>query len=85
MINRIAEIRRAEGLTQTQLAKALSDRLGRDRPFDQTTVSAYERGATGVPDPVKLALADILRCSLPWLMGWDNDNPGPAKRKQVAA
>ena len=68
-VNRIAEMRRAEGLTQKQLANRLAKYLQRPA-VDQTTISAYERGRSEIPDAVKLALSKALRCPIPWLMNW---------------
>jgi transcriptional regulator with XRE-family HTH domain len=69
-VNRIGEMRRAEGLKQAELASRLTEELG--RPIDRAAVSDYERGKAVVPDDAKLALAKFLRCPVEWVMAGPN-------------
>lgn len=67
--NRLAEIREAQDLLQSELA-------GRLR-VDQSTVWRWERGAP-IPDRRKLQLAEMLGVSVARLMGWPEGSPPSA-------
>lgn len=66
--NRIERLRTRQKLTQTALADELNRRLGAE--YVQATVSRWESGKLPVPDDVKLALAEIFRVSVVYVMGW---------------
>ena len=77
--NRLAELRRAQGLTLETLSRTLG--------VAQSTVNRWERGQTGIPDRYKLDLAEIFAVSVPFLMGWEpngNANDDPAKQRRTA-
>lgn len=61
--NRLKELRLEHGTLMRELS-ALTQR-------DQSMISRYETGQSGVPDDVKLALAKHYGVSVSYLMGWD--------------
>lgn len=56
----IRKTRRHKGMTQSDLALAVSDRLGPDHFINQSTVSRWETGASSVSVRARPALADVL-------------------------
>ena len=67
MKDRIRRARKAAGLTQMQVAKALG--------IDRVSVTQWEGGQTK-PDIDRLpAVADILKTTVPWLLSGNGDSP----------
>jgi len=66
---RIATLRKAEGITQVQIAEVLG--------VSQQTVNAYEMGSRRVPVSALPTIARVLAVSIEELIG---DAPKPAKR-----
>ncbi|HHW29980.1 MAG TPA: helix-turn-helix transcriptional regulator [Syntrophomonadaceae bacterium] len=64
---RIRNLRKMKGMSQKDLAHELSKKLG--RIISQDSVGTYERGSRGVPPDILAALADILNCSVDYLVG----------------
>lgn len=56
----IRKTRRHKGMTQADLALAVSDRLGPDRAINQSTVSRWETGASAVSIRCRPALSAVL-------------------------
>jgi len=75
--NRIAYFRNAAGLSLRQLSLRL-DQTG-EGPTE-STISRWERGAGGVPDTWKLALAELFGVSVTYLMGWEGQDNGNGER-----
>ena len=69
---RLATARRRAGLTQAKLADALGDR------YDQTTVSAVERGRSSLRLDGVVGAARALGVSTDWLLGLVDD-PAPLR------
>lgn len=65
--NRLAEIRTAAGLSQSQLARELN--------IDKVTVWRWEKGQRGIDDTTKLWLSARFNVSVPYLMGWPEPEP----------
>lgn len=63
--NRLANFRKAAGLTQAEVAEALK--------IPQTTVSFYEREAPYLPSHVLVALVRLFGVSVEALLGIDED------------
>lgn len=75
--NRIARLRDAAGMVQSELAR----RLG----VDVSTISRYERGEIKIPDERKLQMGTLFGVSVSHLMGWDDENGnGDAHHRKVA-
>ena len=66
---RIAELRKAQGITQVQFAKSLQ--------LSQQTINAYEVGRRRMPVSLLPAIAKLLGVSLEELI---SEEPKPAKR-----
>jgi transcriptional regulator with XRE-family HTH domain len=64
-LNRIGRLRKAQGLTTTQLAALLG--------VHTNTVDRWEKGA-GVKDKQKARLAELFGVSISYLMGWPEGN-----------
>jgi transcriptional regulator with XRE-family HTH domain len=64
--NRIARLRKAQGLTTTELAALCGVHLN--------TVLRWESGANGVKDKQKARLAELFGVSISYLMGWPEGN-----------
>jgi transcriptional regulator with XRE-family HTH domain len=77
-LNRLAHLRRAADLSQSQLAQLLG--------VDVSAISRYERGLTTIPDKRKLEIADCFGVSVSHLMGWDDEtnSNGNGDREAVA-
>ena len=69
---RLAQARRRAGLTQSGLAEALGDR------YDQTTISAVERGRSSLRLDGVVAVARALSVSTDWLLGITDADPSGA-------
>lgn len=65
MIKRLKELRMEKGLTQNALAQKLN--------MTQQTYSDYETGKTNPNVETLIALADILECSIDYLVGRADD------------
>ncbi len=61
--NRLRELRRAADLKLYDLSAQLR--------VDTSTISRWEKGSGPIPDPAKLALAEIFGVSVAHLMGWE--------------
>jgi transcriptional regulator with XRE-family HTH domain len=70
--NRIKDLRLDRRWSQAQLARELSEKLGRGVKKD--TVGLYERGDRRVPDDILSGLADTFNVTADYLMG-RSDNP----------
>jgi len=79
---RIRNLRKMKGMSQKDLAHELSKKLG--RIISQDSVGTYERGSRGVPPDILAALADILNCSVDYLVG-RSDIEGVADNDEFAA
>lgn len=66
--NRIAELRKVQGITPTEIGY----RLG----VTETTVRRWENRTSGIPDRHKVELADLFGVSVPWLMHWEDGGNG---------
>lgn len=75
--NRIAKCRIAAGMTQSELADKLTEKLGRVTNFHVSAISAIETGRRGPQLSTLLAAADILKVSLDYLCGF-SDTPTPS-------
>jgi transcriptional regulator with XRE-family HTH domain len=77
--NRIAELRREQGLSQKQ--------LGAEINVHESTISRWEAGLTTIPDPTKQQIAEFFSVNVAFLMGWDrpNDNDNDNDGQRVAA
>lgn len=67
---RLSELRKDKGLTQQQLAEALS--------VSSNTISAYERGINEPDDKMKIRLAEFFNVSVDYLLGLA-DTPNPLR------
>jgi transcriptional regulator with XRE-family HTH domain len=76
--NRIASLRTASGLSRPDVAARLGLKSER-------TVYRWETGQSGIPDSSKFALADLFGVSVPWLMGWENENGDGDGGREVKA
>ena len=63
---RLSEIRKEHGLSQKQLAAALS--------LEQTHISRWERGSRKPSADSLIALCKILKTSADYLLGLENDD-----------
>lgn len=75
---RIREVRQRSGMTQGELAEALSTRLG--EPISRSTLGNYETGRRPMPAELLLLIADI--CGVPLQAFALND---PAATPETAA
>lgn len=71
---RIREARKNQGLNQRELARKLSNRLGRRLSHD--AIYSYEKILRKPPADVLVALADILEVSVDYLTGRSNNPYG---------
>jgi transcriptional regulator with XRE-family HTH domain len=69
--HRIRDVRQRSGMTQDELASALSQRLG--TPLSRSTLGNYETGRRPIPAELLLLIADI--CDVP-LQAFALDNSG---------
>lgn len=70
---RLAELRRTRGLSQTELA----ERIG----LTQRVMSHYEKGQTRIPGEVLLKIADVLKVSVYELLGRASSGRSPKDKK----
>jgi len=66
--NRIRELRGLRGLTQSAVAGEMG--------VTPRTVIRWERGESAISDIQKVRLAQLLRVSVPWMMGWPEEANG---------
>jgi DNA-binding transcriptional regulator YiaG len=64
--NRLAELKKVQGLSYTQVAAALG--------VTEITVRRWENRSSGIPDRHKVELAALFGVSVPWLMHWEDGN-----------
>lgn len=69
--NRLAQLREAKGEKRYHLAAAID--------IDPSTIFRWEKGQSGIPDDVKLKLAERYGVSVEHLMGWDDLQPANGK------
>lgn len=75
-MNRIRELRLAQGMKQTELAKRLACR--------DATISRYENELLGLDAPTVLKLCEIFGCTADYLLG-RSASPLPAVTEEDAA
>lgn len=64
--NRLRGLRTGRGLSLASLAELVG--------VHESTVSRWESGESGIPDPRKQQLAEMFDVSVSYLMGWDEPN-----------
>lgn len=70
--NRIRRLRKAQGLTTTDLGSLCG--------VHENTVRRWESGTTGVPDKHKMRLSQIFGVSIVYLMGWPEGDGNNGQR-----
>ena len=78
----IRQTRRRKGMTQADLAMAVSDQLGPEHDINQSTVSRWENGGVGVSLRCRLALASVLGIDQSILLGAPPDGAGGARARE---
>jgi transcriptional regulator with XRE-family HTH domain len=64
--NRIGELRVASDMRRVDIAAHVG--------VDTMTLYRWEKGMQPIKDEAKFILAELFGVSVPWLMGWDDDD-----------
>lgn len=75
--NRLREMREQAGLKVYDIAAMVRR--------DPSTVLAWERSESQVPDQIKLQLAAYYNVTAAYLMGWEDEPDGNGRKQKAAA
>jgi transcriptional regulator with XRE-family HTH domain len=76
-LNRIRELREAADIKGYELAFHIG--------VNPSTIWRWENGVGPIPDEQKFKLAKFFSVSVPWLMGWPDEQTDPTNGEPVAA
>lgn len=62
--NRLRELREEDGLSASELARRID--------VHKSTIGRWETGKVQIPDEQKQKLAEMFKCSVAFLMGWES-------------
>ena len=74
---RLKEVRTKRNLTQDELTAFILERISGG--LKRNTISNYETGISKPKFEILLAIADILKCSIDYLLGLDSEDPAIIK------